>query len=127
MSVDSDTDAAVELDDAHPDGDRALAVAHDALGRPARVVIIRALSQFGAAKTTDIAAALMADLDMSEEAARIGVHHKHLPRLEDLGIVDYARDEEVVALTEWGDAVALAHQAFEGVVEAESSAEDGHD
>lgn len=64
-----------------------------------RRFVLAHLAQRGTPPTLDPLAAALAEWsdDLSHEDARIALHHVHLPKLEDAGLVEY---DDTVALTD---------------------------
>jgi len=99
-------DASNATDDASPEGASA--------GRPPAISIDRAfellsrehrrrvlyylMDNEGAASIDDIAEHAAGASDDAADAAAVGLHHTHLPRLADAGVIDYDRDTERVSL-----------------------------
>lgn len=66
---------------------------------------VEALARAVAARESDVAPASVSDPVL--EAVHITLHHVHLPKLDDVSLVDYDRDEKTVAATSTADAIPI--------------------
>lgn len=66
---------------------------------------VEALARTVAARETDVSPASVSESIVEE--VHITIHHVHLPKLDDVSLVDYDREEKTVTTTGTADAVPI--------------------
>lgn len=88
-------------------------VVHSILTSDERRVAVRALAASGTAMSVSSLADRIGDSE-DEQAVRVRLHHQHLPKMHDAGVVEYDREGAQVRLTPMGERVdAVARRTAE--------------